>query len=550
MGDAHLDPKSGSTDQPRVTPAFALVLATTATTATATSAPEFIKGDLTYVGTRELVSRYDHVSVRIGPQIIDKEIFLSVAPGAAFYPGSWAVGVHVPLNLLLLEAGTNQFGKLKLRREDWDEPSDYAKIIRFISYGRKEDPLYFTITSLRPYTLGHGELIHHYQPNIDIDRSLTGGVFEGYTAWGGVQLELNDITFKGRVLGALAFVKPLFFLDNPILQTLSFGAEYAGDLAAPRCVQVSEKDRRCVPGSGNQPGFDPLTGQSRDDTFVRTDPDLGRPVVEETAIHAIGFSGEIKVLKTEPSDLKVYATWHGFIHGGDGLALGALGRFNLGEETIHAFRARAELRTFGRRFQPDYFDTLYEVTKYQMIQSKPRFQIAPTRYQWVFGDEENGFAPSSEGRSWGYNLELSWGMFAGSRGKKQIAAAIGLSESTRDLDTNFYLHLEVPIVKFIQLFGSFIRVNASNLGDVFAGSPENVVVLSGLRIQIFPFLFANASYTRTYRIVRSPGREFHLGNDNIVDERGQPSSLFTNDRIFENIDTLYVDLELGWEFRE
>jgi hypothetical protein len=541
-----------------VTPAFALVLLAEVGTATAaapaartsTAAPEFIKGELTYVGTRELVSRYDHLGVRIGPRIIGQEIFLGVTPGAAFYPEKWAVGFHVPLNLLMLEAGTNDFGGFKLRRGDWDEVSDYTKIIRFITYGRKEEPLYFTVTSLRPYTLGHGQLIAHYQPSIDIDRSLTGLVFEGTLSWGGVQLEANDITFQSRVFGALAFVKPLFFLDNAIAQSLSLGVEYAGDLRAPRCVQLSEQEPRCVPGSGNQAGFDPLTGQSRDDTFVRTDRDLGRPVVEETDIHSLGFSGEIKLVKTEPADLKVYGTWHQFLDAGDGIAFGLLGRFNLGDDTVHAFRTRVELRSFGARFQPGYFDTLYEVTKYQMVQSEQPFQIAPTKYQWVFGDPENGFPILEERRHWGYDVELSWGMFSGGRSGKQVALALGASESTRDYDTNFYLHLELPIVKFLQLFGSFIRVNASNLGDVFAGSPDNVIVLSGLRVQILPFLFANASYTRAFRILRSPGREFHLGNENIVDESGQPSRFFTNDRIFENVDTLYVDIELGWEFRE
>lgn len=528
---------------------LSLVAQTATTSTTGDPPPVFIKGELTHIGTRELVSRFDHVGVRLGPRIIDKDFFLGVTPGAAFYPRPWAVGFHVPLNLLMLEAGTNDFGGLKLRRQDWDEVSDYTKIIRFITYGRKESKLYFTISSLRPYTLGHGELIHNYQPSIDVDRSFTGAVFEAYNDWGGVQLQLDDVTFQNRVLGGLAFLKPLAFVDNPIVSSFSLGVEYAGDLSAPRCVQVSISDRRCVPGAGNRAGFDPLTGQSRDDTFVRTDPDLGRPVTEETMVHALGGSVELKVVKTEPSDLKLFGTFHKFIGGGDGFAAGLLGRFNVGEGTIHAFRLRAEMRGFSNRFQPAYFDTLYEVTKYQMVGATP-YQVAPTKYQWVFGDEDNGFDLLEDGRFWGYNVELSWAMFDGTRSGKQVALAIGLQESTRDQDTNFYAHVEVPILEFLQVFGSFIRVNAAHIPDAVAGSPENVVVLSGLRLQILPFLFLNASYSRMYRIVRSPGREFHLGNDNIVDESGSPSRFFTNDRIFENVNTLFVDLELGWEFRD
>jgi hypothetical protein len=93
-------------------------------------------------------------------------------------------------------------------------------------------------------------------------------------------------------------------------------------------------------------------------------------------------------------------------------------------------------------------------------------------------------------------------------------------------------------------------VNARHLGDVFSGEPDNIVVLSGLRVQVLPFLFLNASYSRMFRIIRSPGREFHLGNDNIVDESGAPSRFFTTDKIFENVDTFFADVEFGWEFRD
>ncbi len=512
----------------------------------------FIKGDLAHVGTRELVSRFDHVGVRAGPRIIAEEIFLGVAPGVAFYPKPWAFSFHVPLNLLALEAGTNEFGGLKIRREDWDEVSDFAKVIRFITYGRKESPLYFTITSLRPYSLGHGELIQNYQPSIDLDRTITGAVFEAYNRWGGFQLQLNDVTFSNRLVGALAFVKPLGFLDNPILSSLSFGVEYAADFAAPRCVQISEAEQRCVQGSGHAAGFDPLTGQSRDDTFIRTDADLRRPYVEETTVQALGASAELKVLKTDGSDIKVYGTFHNFIDAGSGIAGGALGRFNLrGDLSTQAFRIRAEGRTFSSRYQPAYFDTLYEITKYQTIRStNPRYQIGPTKYQSVFGDPENGFAPPDDGQQYGYNLEFQYAWFLDSRSGKQIAVALGLQDSTKADDTNFYVHAEVPFIKYVQLFATYMRTNGADLSTVWSSNVDNLVLLGGARVQLLPILFINATYSRIYRIVRGGGREFHLGNENIVDDAGNASPFFTNDRIFESVDTLFVDVELGWEFKD
>ena len=52
-----------------------------------------------------------------------------------------------------------EVGSFRIRRRDWDEPADFAKVIRFFTIGRKEYNVYFTVNSLLPQTLGHGVLI-------------------------------------------------------------------------------------------------------------------------------------------------------------------------------------------------------------------------------------------------------------------------------------------------------------------------------------------------------------------------------------------------------
>jgi hypothetical protein len=529
--------------------------AITPVAATSTATTLYIKGDLIHIGTRELVSRFDHLGVKLGPHIIGKDFFLGVTPNGAFYSGAWALGFQVPLNLLALESGTNAFGGLKVRREDWNDVSNYARVIQFITYGRKESNVYFTINSLRPTTLGHGQLMYNYQPNIDVDRSMTGVELDAYNDYIGFQAQLNDITVRNQIIGGLLFIKPLGFLseDNRLLRSLSLGIEYAGDMKAPKCIQASVSDPHCITGGptaskplGNQAGPDPLTGLNRDDTFVTTDPNTGRPVVDTTQVHAVGFSGEMKFFATDRSDIKAYGTFHSFINAGSGLAGGLLGRFTTGDSQLNAFRARAELRSFGPRFLPGYFDTLYEVTKYQFPSSK--YQVTPTKYQAVFGDPEHGFTVDETSRHLGYHFEFSWAMYKCDQSHKQIAFGIGLSDSNLQNDTNFYAHVEVPLLRFVELFGSYLRLNAAGPGEIFSSNLDNLVVLSGLRVQVLPFLFVNASYQRAYQIIRSPGQEFHLGNASVVDEKGKPSPYFTTDRLFENVQTFFVDLEFGAEF--
>ncbi|MEL6545354.1 MAG: hypothetical protein AAFQ82_12060 [Myxococcota bacterium] len=525
------------------------------TESSAPIAKKFIKGDLAYVGTRELLSRFDHLGVQLGPSLIAGDFFATVDPGGAYYGEGWSVSAHLPLNLLVVENGTLDYGGLRVREQDWDEISDYTRVIRFFTIGRKEEPLYFTINSLRPTTIGQGTLVDKYQGNIDVDRHLTGLEFDAYNDWGGFQFHMNDVTLQNQLLGGVAFVKPLgLFSDSWFATGLSLGVEYAADLRAPRCVRFDEDSDSCVQANGHAAGNDPFTGALLDNTFVRTDRETGRYAVEETTVQAIGFSGEMKLYKDEDNvDLKLYGTYHAFTNdgGGGGTSAGLLARLNTGTRWRHAFRIRGEYRTFGNGFLPGYFDTNYEIAKFQAFYQPSAYQVTPTRFQRVFGDPGNGFEREELDRRHGYNFEFSYGLFLNERRNKKLSVALGVSDSTGPFDSSFYAHLEFPALEFLQVFGSYIRTNGENPGDLFAGdffSADNGILLSGLRLKVLPFLFINTHYSRSYAVTRSPGQEYHLGDSSIVDVNGDPSPVFGQDQLFENVSSFFIKVEFGLEF--
>jgi hypothetical protein len=517
---------------------------------------EFIKGELIYPGTRRLLSRYNHAGVSIGPDIIGNDIFATVDPGMAWYfDNGLSFSLHVPLRLLVIPEGRLEFGGLRVRREDWNEIADYAKVIRFLTYGRKESNLYFTINTMRPATIGHGMLVNRYQGDMDVDRSLTGVMFDAYNRYAGFELQANDITFSNRIVGGLVFVKPLSLLGNsPYAEGFSLGVEGAADLRAPRCVRLAKGAADCVQGLGHAAGDNPYSGGTLDHTFVRSDPDTGRFAVKETTVSALGLSTEAKVYKdAEHADIKLYGNWNRFTNtgGGDGIAGGVLARLNFGDTWISALRLRTEYRTFGDGFSPSYFDSLYEIQKYSYPYRTRDLQVSPTKYQAVFGDAANGFARPHDGWRQGYNLEGSWGLFYNKRSAKKVAMGFGLSQANRADDTSAYLHIEAPALAWLQVFGTFMRVNVGDVKQAFnlgAWNAQQTVLLTGLRLEVLPILFINAHYSRSYRVVASPGSEYHLGNGKIVDANGVASPYFKADRLFENVQTLLVQLELGWEF--
>ena len=111
--------------------------------------------------------------------------------------------------------------------------------------------------------------------------------------------------------------------------------------------------------------------------------DNGQPIVKETRrAQLIGVDLESKIVKTENADLKPYLDYSRLLdigsptgvgakaNGGGGLTLGMLGRFNAGDVKVHAFRVVVEGRYFDGNYLPGYFDTFYEVQKYQFITGK------------------------------------------------------------------------------------------------------------------------------------------------------------------------------------
>ncbi len=518
---------------------------------------ELIKGELIYPGTRRLLSRFNHLGISMGPDIIENDYFLTIDPGVTWYlSNGLSFSMHVPLRLLAWGAGTRELGSLRVRAEDWRTPADFAKVIRFLTYGRKEANLYFTINTMRPATIGHGMLVNRYQGDIDVNRSLTGAMLDAYNRYGGFELQANDITFGNRILGGLAFIKPLSLLSrSPYAEGVSLGFEGATDLSAPRCVLMAKGASDCVHGTGHAAGFDPYTGASLDHSFVRTDPDTGRFAVKEATVSAVGISAESKIYRdASTADVKLYGTWHRFTNsgGGDGYSGGVLARLSFGDEWVSAMRLRAEYRGFGDGYIPSYFDSLYELQKYSHPSHNRAFQVTPTKYQAVFGDPQNGFARPSYGWRNGYNLEGSWGLFHKRRSAKKLAIGFGLADATGPDDTSFYAHVEAPVLGFLQLFATYFGENLANVDEVFRASAldtwQDAVLLTGVRLQVLPILFINAHYSRSYSTVASAGSEYHLGNANIVDESGQPSSYFRTDHLFENVQTLFVQVEWGWEF--
>jgi hypothetical protein len=472
---------------------------------------QFIKGELTNLGSDKLVVKDSRFGLGIGYAHLDNASYLALNPEVDFHFGKdWALGLGVPLNIRAYADGFYDTGKIRLRTQDYNNPSDYARILRFLTYGRKEDQVYFNVTQLFAATIGHGAIVRRYFGNTDINITRVGAELDAYGKYGGIESYVGDIVQPQHFLAGLAFIKPLGFIDGPLRETLgwtSIGVSTAVDFQAPY-----ELDR-------GPNGF-PLVG---DDDVCPTQPSAaycqaGEPIANQTRrAQVVGLDLETKIVKTEGTDIKPYIDYSRLLDidnplpgeggkGGGGFTLGMLGRFNAGEVKVHAFRVVVEGRYYDGNYLPGYFDTFYEVQKYQYITGKADSAYEPKLRTILDRNPDHKRAGFYVEAAYQYNNGLAFmAAYEDSfhvAGPDSICASnCGSPESQVVGARNLTLHLEYPAYSWLQFFGSFYRRSFDSGAFIDTGRPlgDNTLIYSAIRIHALPILFLNARVFRSWQ---------------------------------------------------
>jgi hypothetical protein len=436
----------------------------------------FVKGEFITVGALRVVPKRSFAGVRVGALLQDKTLFLTIAPRVdlVLLERRLRIGLEVPLNLEIYsitsaaDSGTGKGGfenAGRLRKRDYDEARDFVKFLSYLVYGRKEDPVYFAAGQQHAVTLGHGQAMRRYAANVDVDQTRVGLELDAYGQYGGFEFSLADVT-RASLFGMLGFVKPLaFFADesNWLQRSLSIGASFATDQKAP--WQLLRDD----------PVGNSMLGIVRVDEF-------GAPTVSTRTINIFGFDAELKLIKDESIDLKTYADFSMIGGAGEGVTIGALGRFNFrAGDVLHLLRTRLELRSYAPDFQPSYFDAIYEFQKYLYIPvgglAGPDVQ---TKLQYVLG--------RTGSRRFGVYLEATYSL------PGWFVFAVAFEANSAGEDRHLMLHAEVPL-KYLDIFATYHQRNLSGLFTL----DENDLFFAGARLQLLPILFLNGRIQKSFR---------------------------------------------------
>jgi hypothetical protein len=149
--------------------------------------------------------------------VVADEPALLATPWAGATFGRFGVALQAPL----------RFVDDGLRPEDWDEPADYGRLVRFVRWGEESDPVAARAGVVARRTLGQGTLVRRYHNGTDDDHARVG--LDARARGERWALDaFSDQLLGPPVVAARASVQ--------VLPPLSLGATFAADTAMPADV--------------------------------------------------------------------------------------------------------------------------------------------------------------------------------------------------------------------------------------------------------------------------------------------------------------------------
>ncbi len=535
----------------------------------------FHKGELTHLGDVQLINSRTSFGVGLGLAALDGVYYGVLRPDVNLQFGRFSLGVGAPLRFELANLnnvdvfGGDPLGDAtanmgRFRTEDWDQLEDFVRPLRYLTFGKKEDEIYIDVNRVHAITLGHGQLMRRYQPNLDIDEDNLFAEVDAYGDYGGVEFMTGPFPLP-RLVGGIAFIKPLSFINafapigddgsylRQVASTFSIGGSYVADLNSPTGLdqRLNPVDQRpqLVVDAANQ-----FLWKNRD-SFTGA------------VVQGFGVDAEVKVLKLDAVDVKVYGDWSRLVFPsdvstanafssfkGDGYTLGGLLRVSLGETPIrpieqedeetkagrkprqkkaaHAFRVRLEGRTFEPTYLPSYFNTMYEVDRFQFGFSDNRVTL-PTKMRYLADQASDPWRV-------GYYAEASyaWVDVLGVTAAFEDAIPLGGNEPVRG--KNLALHVESQGLGWLQLFATyhFRNFETAELNKAFSLNSDNEIMFVGGRLQVLPIMFINVSAQRAFRVGFS---QDDVTGANDAGVRFSSVGL-------KNAWASGLDVELGWQF--
>ncbi len=399
--------------------------------------------------------------------------YAATVVNAEFSLGPVGLGLSLPLNLMVWNndqccaGATTREAKTYaglLRKRDWDEPQDFARLVRYVRYGNKRDPLFVLAGQLWGASIGHGTIVNRYSNSLSLDHPKAGLALDVNTDFVGVET-LTDWVGNPTLMAGRAYLRP--FGDMPILRGWAIGVTGATDRTAP--VNLSG----------------PLA----------QDPQ-GNPIIpNQRAIYAAGIDTEFEVLRNSLISLIPYADFNRIVGAGNGVHAGLLTDVHLPVPLLDmSVQAKFEYRMMQPGYIPEYFDQVYDLGRVQYAVQ----QGAGTTYMAKYDAAQAARSGGTSFSQRGYYGELAVNF----GGYIQVG---GLYQDRQGDPNGASMGAFVTVPKFetIKVSGYYLRKNMrSGFDDAFR-LDERSLLAASLAYKVWGPVYFRADFRREW--VLPPG---------------------------------------------
>ncbi|MCA9516507.1 MAG: hypothetical protein KC635_16315, partial [Myxococcales bacterium] len=275
---------------------------------------------------------------------VGEDLFLDLDLRYTFRTGKWQIAPQLPLRLRIVDEAPETDDVI--RREDWDEPGDFARILQFVQFGATNDPYFFRVGELYGITIGHGSLVNRYFNTVDVDHYQPGVFALADFDFVGGEILLDNL-LDPEILVGRAYLRPLTFFDGlpRWLRWLKVGTTVGADFRAPLALAES--------GGG-----------------VYANPDWEPVVLSDEVAGLFGLDLEVPVVSEPHFDLVPYTDVATVDGKGAGFHLGSY--VNIRFTTKTSLRMRLEYRFLGDRYEAGYISPFYEIERYSFQNGDPK----------------------------------------------------------------------------------------------------------------------------------------------------------------------------------
>lgn len=225
----------------------------------------------------------------------------------------------------------------KLRKENFNEFSDYLSVIQYVRYGMKNEPVYIRLGALGYYSLGHGTIMNNYNNSPSFDNRKIGLIADINFGKFGFESIYSSLGQSG-IMGVRGYVLPIQFTsasDLPIISNLELGLTLISDF---------NNFARVDSGKFDSNGEFKVLKDGGDVSFV-------------------GFDVGLPLLKSASTKILLYFDYNKMIDFGNGIATGI--KFDLNGLGLISLSSKLERRINNGKYLGAYFNSLYEIERFK-----------------------------------------------------------------------------------------------------------------------------------------------------------------------------------------